>query len=213
MSKIREYQGSDISILYDVARCFHAEECIHGAPGVFQKDARPWVNPEGDSPARTATVIQRCPTGALHYRAKDAALNEKPDAENIVTITANGPVLVRGDLEIALADGVLTETRAAFCRCGASANKPFCDDSHYRIGFTDQGPKTYETAANSVQSGGKLSFTPAQNGPLLATGNVTIKNSSGETVALMEKTAFCRCGASANKPFCDGSHKRVGFLG
>jgi CDGSH-type Zn-finger protein/uncharacterized Fe-S cluster protein YjdI len=213
MSKVREYDGKDITILYEVARCFHAEECIHGAPGVFEKDARPWVRPDGEAAAITAEVILRCPTGALHYRAKDEALNEKASTENTVTVTANGPLLARGDMEINLAEGVLEETRAAFCRCGGSGNKPFCDDSHFRIGFNDPGPSALVGEAGADAAGGKLSFTPAPNGPLLAKGNVIIKNAAGEVAAVATQTAFCRCGGSANKPFCDGSHKRIGFVG
>jgi CDGSH-type Zn-finger protein/uncharacterized Fe-S cluster protein YjdI len=214
MGKVREYEGKDITILYEVARCFHAEECIHGAPGVFEKDARPWVQPDGEDAAKTAEVIQRCPTGALHYHAKDQTLNEVPAAENTVSVTTDGPLLARGDMEINLADGVLVETRAAFCRCGASGNKPFCDDSHFRIGFSDPGPKASSDAVTGAAAGGgKLSFTPAPNGPLLAKGSVVIRNAAGGIAAIATQTAFCRCGASANKPFCDGSHKRIGFVG
>jgi CDGSH-type Zn-finger protein/uncharacterized Fe-S cluster protein YjdI len=213
MSKVREYTGRDITILYEVARCIHAEECIHGAPGVFEKNARPWVNPEGDSPERTSAVIQLCPTGALHYHAKNEALNEVPEQENAVTVAADGPLFARGDLEIALSDGPMKETRAAFCRCGASANKPFCDGSHHRIGFTDPGPKASGTATDAAASGGTLAFAPAANGPLLASGNMTIRNQAGEVASQLQQTAFCRCGGSANKPFCDGSHKRIGFTG
>jgi CDGSH-type Zn-finger protein/uncharacterized Fe-S cluster protein YjdI len=214
MGKVREYEGTEITILYDVARCFHAEECIHGAPGVFEKEARPWVRPDGEDPAKTAEVIQRCPTGALHYRAKDPSLDERAPVENTVTVTANGPLLAHADMEIHLPDGVLAETRAAFCRCGASANKPFCDDSHFRIGFSDPGPNASSNAgAGATAAGGKLSLSPVANGPLLAKGSVVIKNAAGEIAAVATQTAFCRCGASANKPFCDGSHKRIGFVG
>src|SRR5215469_18973751 len=141
MGKVREYAGKEITILYEVARCFHAEECIHGAPDVFQKEGRPWVHPDGEAAALTAEVILRCPTGALHYRAANAVLDEVPQAENVITVMANGPLIARGEMEIALPEGELKETRAAFCRCGASGNKPFCDDSHVRIGFKDPGPK------------------------------------------------------------------------
>lgn len=213
MGKIREYEGNNITILYDVARCFHAEECIHGAPGVFQKGARPWVQADGEDPSKTADVIQRCPTGALHYRAKDEALNERPHAENVVTVTADGPLLAQGNMEINLAEGAILETRAAFCRCGASANKPFCDDSHSSIGFSDSGPNASAGALDATGSSGKLALTPALNGPLLAKGNVIIRNAAGETASILNQTAFCRCGASANKPFCDGSHQRIGFVG
>lgn len=213
MGKVRQYESTDITIFYDVARCIHFEECIHGAPGVFEKTARPWVNAEGDSPDRTAAIIQLCPTGALHYHAKNEALNEVPDPENAVTVTENGPLLARGDLEITLPDGPIRETRAALCRCGASANKPFCDNSHKRVGFTDPGPKASGAPSPDAQTRGKLAFTPVPNGPLLAKGHITVRNPEGVIVSQPQQTAFCRCGGSANKPFCDGSHSRIGFTG
>jgi uncharacterized Fe-S cluster protein YjdI len=52
-----------------------------------------------------------------------------------------------------------------------------------------------------------------QDGPLLITGDVTIKLSDGTEEAVHEETALCRCGQSGNKPFCDGSHTRTGFKG
>jgi len=213
MGKVREYTGKDITILYEVARCFHAEECVHGAPGVFEKDTRPWVRPDGDDPARTAEVIQQCPTGALHYHAKDAALDEIPPSENVITVTEDGPLLVRGNMEIVLPEAPLQETRVAFCRCGASANKPFCDGSHKKAGFSDLGPKVSNPVEIAPPSGGVLKVTPSRNGPLLASGSLTLRNQAGEFVARIEKTAFCCCGASANKPYCDCSHQRIGFVG
>ncbi|MDZ7650706.1 MAG: CDGSH iron-sulfur domain-containing protein [Cytophagales bacterium] len=51
------------------------------------------------------------------------------------------------------------------------------------------------------------------NGPLMVYGNVTVKDASGNLTKKNNVTAFCRCGASSNKPFCDGSHKRIGFEG
>lgn len=50
------------------------------------------------------------------------------------------------------------------------------------------------------------------NGPLVAEGVEKLTNSKGEGLEVKKKTALCRCGASRNKPYCDGSHKREGFL-
>lgn len=62
-----------------------------------------------------------------------------------VTACPNGPLLVRGDVEILLADGGPAPRRrrtVALCRCGASAIKPFCDGSHKVVGFrTDDEPR------------------------------------------------------------------------
>jgi CDGSH-type Zn-finger protein len=48
---------------------------------------------------------------------------------------------------------------------------------------------------------------------LLVFGNVNVKDVNGVIDRRNNVTAFCRCGASNNKPFCDGSHKRIDFKG
>lgn len=55
----------------------------------------------------------------------------------------------------------------------------------------------------------KISF--AKNGPILVKGLGSFKNSRGETIKTSKMMAICRCGASTNKPFCDGSHVAMGF--
>lgn len=55
-------------------------------------------------------------------------------------------------------------------------------------------------------------MNPLPNGPLEVSGHIRIRE-NGRDVELLGKTYFCRCGASGNKPYCDGSHHRVGFEG
>jgi uncharacterized Fe-S cluster protein YjdI len=52
-----------------------------------------------------------------------------------------------------------------------------------------------------------------KNGPLLVFGNISIKNANGDVTQKNNVTALCRCGASENKPFCDGSHAKIDFVG
>ena len=52
----------------------------------------------------------------------------------------------------------------------------------------------------------KVTATP--NGPLLIEGNFTIKGVDGNILSAANKVCLCRCGKSANKPFCDGSHMK-----
>ena len=217
-----------------------------------------------------------------------------------ITVTRNGPYLVEGSVPIArqtiVADdagnsvgwrqGEQLETRAehALCRCGQSANKPFCDDSHLRVGFdgtetasrdpyltqaTEQdGPTLILTDAeplcafarfcdvagqvwNLVEQGGPeaarltaqeaglcpsgrlvawdretkkalepdldpsigIVEDPAEGvaGPIWVRGGIPISGADGQTYEVRNRVTLCRCGASANKPFCDGSHASIGF--
>lgn len=58
-------------------------------------------------------------------------------------------------------------------------------------------------------------ITVSENGSLKVEGEVTLVDKDGNPVPTREDAPFflCRCGASGNKPFCDGSHKRVEFDG
>ncbi|HEY3429439.1 MAG TPA: CDGSH iron-sulfur domain-containing protein, partial [Cyclobacteriaceae bacterium] len=83
--------------------------------------------------------VKKCPSGALsYYLNRDADEKEiKIEAETIVEPTPNGPLMVYGNVSIKDSNGVITKKNnaTAFCRCGASNNKPFCDGSHKKVGF------------------------------------------------------------------------------
>lgn len=51
-----------------------------------------------------------------------------------------------------------------------------------------------------------------KNGPLLVYGNISIKDAEGNVTKKHKVTALCRCGSSENKPFCDGTHVKIGFI-
>ncbi len=58
----------------------------------------------------------------------------------------------------------------------------------------------------------ECSIQPSDNGPLLIRGPVKLVDPAGNEYEVTSRNiALCRCGASANKPFCDGSHRRIGF--
>ncbi len=57
-----------------------------------------------------------------------------------------------------------------------------------------------------------VKITVLQSGPLLVDGEVELKKSDGTSINVTQKPfALCRCGASTNKPFCDGTHSKIGF--
>ncbi len=58
----------------------------------------------------------------------------------------------------------------------------------------------------------ETSISTCENGPFLVTGPFRLVDAGGDEFAVEKETvALCRCGASTKKPFCDGTHSRVGF--
>ncbi len=55
--------------------------------------------------------------------------------------------------------------------------------------------------------------TVLTNSPLLVKGEHEVKDAQGNVLPAKGETYLCRCGASANKPFCDGTHKKISFKG
>ncbi len=208
----KAYRSEKITVSFDLERCIHSAECVRGLPGVFDTEKRPWIQPDKAHPNRVAEVVMRCPTGALQFERTDGGAEEPAPSENIVVVAASGPLYIRGNVEVRDSTGttLLEDTRVALCRCGESTNKPFCDNSHKQANFGDAGVLgENRLAPKPAADGGKLRIVPAVDGPLLLDGEVEIRSADGETTYRGTKTALCRCGRSANKPFCDGSHAEV----
>lgn len=69
-----------------------------------------------------------------------------------------------------------------------------------------------ESMEKNEDKNGVVKIKVTKGGPLLVNGTIEIEDSSGETKSTEGKTtALCRCGASSNKPFCDGSHSSIDF--
>ncbi len=129
------YAGNGIDVFHDAARCVNARECVRGLPGVFDPAREPWVEPSHADAAAIAEVVRRCPSGALQYALADGP-DEAADTPTRVEPRVDGPLYLRGDLRLVLDGGVLTDTRAAVCRCGRSGNKPFCDTTCEKSGWS-----------------------------------------------------------------------------
>lgn len=204
-----------------------------------------------------------------------------------INCAENGPYLLKGDeansISLTLSgkdgDSVTRVTAGALCRCGKSSNKPFCDGSHKKIGFS--GASEADGSRDRRDSYAGMGITIYDNRGLCAHAGICTDNlasvfrmgqepwidadgaSASEIIALVEKCpsgalgysidnkeyedtdvspgirvipdgpyavhaielagqefgegvsssryTLCRCGASKNKPFCDGSHWDVGF--
>ncbi|MBI3067647.1 MAG: CDGSH iron-sulfur domain-containing protein [Betaproteobacteria bacterium] len=214
--KLSRYESDAIAVTYDVRRCLHAAECIHALPKVFDPGRRPWIDPRAAPAAEIARIIERCPTGALKYERKDGGAPEALPHKNAIALEPDGPLCLRGAIELLAGDGTLIarETRVALCRCRASEYKPYCDGCHTKAGFHDAGTiRTLQVKSNAAAARPGLAVTIIPDGPLHARGTFEIVEAQSGVAYPAHETWLCRCGASANKPFCDGSHKRTGFKG
>ena len=134
----KQYSNNEVTVVWKADLCIHSAMCIHGLPEVFNTKARPWINIKGGSTEQIINQVGQCPSGALSYFFNNSQQGAvKVDAETIVEIATDGPMLVYGNVCIKDAEGNETKRNkvTAFCRCGASNNKPYCDGTHRKIGF------------------------------------------------------------------------------
>ncbi len=218
-----------------------------------------------------------------------------------IVVAPNGPFLVHGEVPLTMetivsnAEGESWSWRVgrefevknvyALCRCGKSADKPYCDGTHAKIGFdgtetASRGPfdseaKTIDGPTLTLKDDEALcafarfcdagegiwnlveSDDPAQvslavregqhcpsgrlvvrktaeketlepelpksiaivedpekgsSGPLWVRGGIVLQSQDGTAYEVRNRMTLCRCGASGNKPFCDGSHVDAGFV-
>ncbi|MEX0608037.1 MAG: CDGSH iron-sulfur domain-containing protein [Balneolaceae bacterium] len=214
--KIHSYENEEIKITWDKYRCIHAAECVRGLPKVFNPKEKRWIKPENAAAQDLTKIVQRCPTGALHFEINNSDSVEQPPVQNSVRIAENGPVYLHGNVVIHDADGneLLRDTRVALCRCGASKNKPLCDNSHLAANFkadTSFDPERLRTEPLKGK-GGELTVKVLKNAPFVVEGNYDLIGNDTGTETCSKKMSFCRCGASSTKPFCDGTHKKVNFI-
>jgi CDGSH-type Zn-finger protein/uncharacterized Fe-S cluster protein YjdI len=208
-AKIEMVEGTDVTIRYEGQRCIHARFCVLGAPNVFRANTPgTWIYPDAMPKDDVIRIAHQCPSGAIRYRRKDGGAEETAPPVNIMNLRENGPYAFRASLKIGELD---VGFRATLCRCGASKRKPFCDGSHNAVGFTATGePGTRQSQPLSVRDG-EVVVDPQRNGPLQVSGNLEICSGTGRTIDRVTRVRLCRCGNSRSKPFCDGSHSRVGF--
>ena len=182
---------------------------------MFVAKRDPWCQPNLVSAEQAVNVVERCPTGALVYlRKKDDGPEETADSVNRVFVSNHGPLYIRGDLAVqgAPEDMAGVKFRAALCRCGESKNKPFCDNSHEGKRFRDRGAIGRPGKGHDGETA-PLTITATKDGPLKLEGPHSLIAATGRVAYRGTQSWLCRCGQSANKPFCDGSHKAAGFEG
>ena len=137
----KKYTNGEVTVVWKPNTCIHSTICwkgVTGLPEVFDPRRRPWITMEGADTARIVEQVKKCPSGALSFYMNE----ETPERVNVTTqteveVSPNGPLLVYGNITIRDGSGQETTRHkvTAFCRCGHSQNKPYCDGSHVRESF------------------------------------------------------------------------------
>ncbi len=200
------YENGSIKVSFDGNKCAHAGYCFRELHDVFDGDRDPPIDLTGGSVEDIVRTIEKCPSSALTYERLDNGQNEVTPASVTATMVENGPLALRGEIQI----GDEKLSRVTLCRCGKSNSKPFCDGSHHHHQFDDHAEVAVEEGLQTIETS-SITLTPFPNGPVGFQGSVTVKSASGETLCQRDKGAFCRCGASKKKPFCDGTHNGIEF--
>jgi CDGSH-type Zn-finger protein/uncharacterized Fe-S cluster protein YjdI len=207
--KIETARGQRVVIHFEAGRCIHSRACVLARPDVYVPNVQgEWLHPDAASAEAVARTAYACPSGAIQYERLDGGENELPPVVNLTHVRENGPLAIHAQMRIGEQD---VGFRATLCRCGASTHKPFCDMSHVAAGFKATGEPTTRESTPLAERAGLLAILPQKDGPLRVEGNVEIVSGTGRTMDRTTKAFLCRCGHSGDKPYCDGSHRRVGF--
>jgi uncharacterized Fe-S cluster protein YjdI len=132
----REYATDEIVVEWEPRLCYHSQNCVRSLPQVFDDSRRPWVEVDAATADEVEAAVARCPSGALRTRRIGGPIATRQEPVELCA-SADGPLLISGGVRIVGTDGVILYEgeKAALCRCGGSANKPFCDGTHKRNGF------------------------------------------------------------------------------
>ncbi len=137
----KKYSNGEVTIVWRPSLCIHSTKCFSGLGEVFDPRKRPWITPEGATTDRIIAQVKNCPSGALTYLLNREGTDETEETESktdtVIEPATNGPLMVYGPIAIKDTSGQVTRKSnvTALCRCGGSANKPYCDGSHKRNGF------------------------------------------------------------------------------
>ena len=75
------------------------------------------------------------------------------------------------------------------------------------------GALTYSVDGDTIEPDLPVGIAVIPDGPLWVSGGVEVAGADGEVLETRNRVTLCRCGQSASKPLCDGSHKEAGFTG
>jgi CDGSH-type Zn-finger protein len=146
--------------------------------------------PDAADADEVADVVMACPTGALQFKRTDDGPDVPMPDGNVVTVVPGGPLYLRGDVELVDIEDetLLSDTRVALCRCGATGNGPLCDGSHEESAFDADG-RSRPSSTRSSRPTAPCGFGSGRTGRSSSTGTSrwgagTVNRSLGATTPL-----------------------------
>jgi CDGSH-type Zn-finger protein/uncharacterized Fe-S cluster protein YjdI len=201
----------EVVVRFNARRCIHSRNCVLDRPDVFVPNVQgEWIHPERATAAELVEIAHNCPSGAIRCETASGEALEHAPIVNTVRVRENGPLALRAPITM---DGAPQGYRLTLCRCGASTHKPFCDGSHAAAGFAATGEVPARESQPLAGRDGPVTVQALKDGPLHVAGNLEVVSGTGRTVNRVTDAYLCRCGQSADKPYCDGSHRKAGFKG
>jgi uncharacterized Fe-S cluster protein YjdI len=137
----KEYSNGEVTIVWKPDLCQHSTICwkqTTGLPEVFNPKMKPWIDPKGASTQKIVEQVKKCPSRALSYYYNDGHKDsDQQSAETKIEALPGGPLLIYGNVSVKDSKGntMKKSNVTAFCRCGNSGNKPYCDGSHVKHNF------------------------------------------------------------------------------
>ena len=169
--------------------------------------SRPMEAPQSRGLTHSAKALDRW----FAERQKQHGPPRLLEIPNEALITGAGPINLTGNITLVKEDGsVFYANHLSLCRCGGSSTKPICDEHHLNIEFLHSGRIHEASDVQHSERPSKLTISIIKNGPVTFSGRLRVHNNHGQE-CVKQRGSLCRCGHSANKPFCDGSHEKTGF--
>ncbi len=177
----------------------------------YMDDSTAKVESKGEQTQERLTTSAKALDRWFKDRQKTNGAPRLLEVPNETLVTNAGPLQITGNITMVHEDGsVQYANHLSLCRCGHSNSKPVCDEQHLEAEFLNSGKihEVSEFAASNRPS--KITISCIKDGPITFRGRMKLHNQFGQECIKM-RGSLCRCGHSASKPFCDGSHSRTGF--
>ena len=147
----------------------------------------------------------------FRVRQKTSGAPRMLQVPNEALVTNAGPLQITGNITLVHENGrVEYANHLSLCRCGHTQAGPLCDESHTHNEFLHSGKIHEVSEIMHSERPTKITISCIKDGPITFRGRLRMHNQFGQECVKM-RGSLCRCGHSTSKPFCDGSHQRVGF--